>query len=412
MNTQNPLSTVRLLVFSQALFVCGSAIGLTLTGLVGAMLAPSRALATLPYALVTLATAFSTIPVSLLMLRWGRRRVFMMGSVAGALGGALAAWAIVRNDFLLFCLANMGLGLFAASAQYYRFAANEAAPAEHKARAIAWVISGGVLAALIGPTLAAWAREAVPRHSFAGSYLVLAGLALLSALVLSRLGLALARPATPTGPQAATESDKTPLRQLLRRPVFITAAGHSALAAGLMMFVMTSTPLAVLGCGLGVEQAASVIQWHLLAMFAPGFFSGRLIARWGVLRVLWLGAALFGAGSLLALSGLSLPHFGLALMLNGAAWHCMFVGASTLLTQGLAADSPADRARAQAANEFITASVAASCALLAGWVFERYGWATVQAAIWPGLLTAAALAAWFSGRAGSTKPQPQSTACR
>ncbi|MFY7866271.1 MFS transporter [Roseateles sp.] len=410
MKSPNPLFTVRLLVLSQALFVCGSAIGLTLTGLVGAMLAPSRALATLPYALVTLATAFSTIPVSLLMLRWGRRRVFMMGSAAGALGGALAAWAIVRNDFLLFCLANMGLGLFAASAQYYRFAANEAAPAEHKARAIAWVISGGVLAALIGPTLAAWAREAVPRHSFAGSYLVLAGLALLSALVLSRLGLGQA--ATPVGAQAADTHDKTPLHQLLRRPVFITAAGHSALAAGLMMFVMTSAPLAVLGCGLGVDQAASVIQWHLLAMFAPGFFSGRLIARWGVLRVLWLGAALFGAGSLLALSGLSLPHFGLALMLNGAAWHCMFVGASTLLTQGLAADSPADRARAQAANEFITASVAASCALLAGWVFERYGWATVQAAIWPGLLTAAALAAWFSGRAGSTTPPPQSAACR
>ncbi|MCV2371415.1 MFS transporter, partial [Roseateles oligotrophus] len=184
---QSPLHTVRLLVLSQALFVCASAIGLTLTGLVGAMLAPSRALATLPYALVTVATALSTIPVSLLMLRWGRRRVFMLGSLAGAAGGALAAWAIMRNDFLLFCIANLGLGLFAASAQYYRFAANEAAPAEYKARAIAWVISGGVLAALVGPTLAAWAREAVPRHSFAGSYLVLLGLALLGSLVLSRL---------------------------------------------------------------------------------------------------------------------------------------------------------------------------------------------------------------------------------
>ncbi|MEJ6006159.1 MFS transporter [Paucibacter sp. AS339] len=409
MNTPNPMFTVRLLVLNQALFVCASAIGLTLTGLVGAMLAPSRALATLPYALVTLATALSTIPVSLLMLRWGRRLVFMGGSLAGAVGGALAAWAIVRNDFLLFCLANLGLGLFAASAQYYRFAANEVAPTEHKARAIAWVISGGVLAAVAGPTLAAWAREAVPRHSFAGSYLVLMGLALLSGLLLSRL--AIAKPKAPAGPQLAA-IDKTPLGTLLRRPVFITAAGHSALAAGLMMFVMTSTPLAVLGCGLAVEQAASVIQWHLLAMFAPGFFSGRLIARWGVLRVLWLGAALFGAGSLLALSGLSLPHFGLALVLNGAAWHCMFVGASTLLTQGFAADSPADRARAQAANEFITASVAASGSLLAGWVFDRYGWATVQAAIWPGLLTAATLAAWFSARAGSTARPPQSATCR
>ncbi len=409
MKTPNPLFTVRLLVLSQALFVCASAIGLTLTGLVGAMLAPSRALATLPYALVTLATACSTIPVSLLMLRWGRRRVFMLGSMGGALGGGVAALAIVRNDFLLFCAANLGLGLFAACAQYYRFAANEAAPAQHKARAIAWVISGGVVAALVGPTLAAWAREAVPRHSFAGSYLVLAALAFLSALLLSRLSAAQAASAQPVD---ASDSTKTPLLQLLRQPVFITAAGHSALAAGLMMLVMTATPLAVLGCGLGVDQAASVIQWHLLAMFAPGFVSGRLIARWGPLRLLWLGAALFGAGSLAALSGLSLPNFGLALMLNGAAWHAMFVGASTLLTQGFAEASPADRARAQAANEFITATVAASGALLAGWVFERYGWDTVQIALWPALLGAAALAAGFSARAGSTTRPPQPGACR
>lgn len=385
----SPLQTVRLLVISQALFVCASAIGLTFTGLVGAVLAPSPALATLPYALVTVATALSTIPVSLLMLRWGRRRVFMLGSLGGAVGGGLAAWAIVRNDFLLFCTANLALGLFAASAQYYRFAANEAAPAEYKARAIAWVISGGVLAALIGPTLAAWAREAVPRHGFAGSYLVLLGLALLGAAVLGRL-------ASPGQSNQAVRDgmvSSTPLRRLLGRPAFLLAASNSAMAAGLMMLVMTASPLAVVGCGLPVTLAATVIQWHLLAMYAPGFFSGRLIAGWGVMRVLRLGAALFGLGSALALSGQSPVHFGLALMLNGLAWNLMFVGGSSLLTQSFAADSPADRARAQAANEFITAAAAASAALLAGVVFNAWGWSAIQWAVLP-LLAGLLLCNW------------------
>ncbi len=377
---QSPLQTVRLLVLSQALFVCASAIGLTLTGLVGAMLAPSRALATLPYALVTVATALSTIPVSMLMLRWGRRRVFMLGSLSGALGGALAAWAIVRNDFLLFCFANLALGLFAASAQYYRFAANEAAPSEYKARAIAWVISGGVLAALVGPTLAAWAREAVPRHSFAGSYLVLLGLALLGALVLSRLA---GQGAATSAVRASGLASSTPLNRLLRRPAFLVAATNSALAAGMMMFVMTSSPLAVVGCGLPVSVAASVIQWHLLAMYVPGFFSGRLIARFGVTPILALGTALFGIGSAVALAGETPLLFGLALMLNGLAWNFMFVGASTLLTQSFAEDSAADRARAQAANEFITAAVAASGSLLAGVVFNAWGWSAIQIAVLP-----------------------------
>ena len=386
---QSPLHTVRLLVLSQALFVCASAIGLTLTGLVGAMLAPSRALATLPYALVTVATALSTIPVSLLMLRWGRRKVFMLGALSGALGGALAAWAIVRNDFLLFCLANLALGLFAASGQYYRFAANEAAPTEYKSRAIAWVISGGVLAALVGPTLAAWAREAVPRHSFAGSYLVLLGLALLGTWVLSRLSLGQSALAVRVKGVSAT-----PLRRLLCRPQFLVAASNSALAAGMMMFVMTSSPLAVVGCGLSVGVAATVIQWHLLAMYVPGFFSGRLIARFGVLPILTLGAVLFGLGSAVALAGATPVFFGLALMLNGLAWNFMFVGASTLLTQSFAADSPADRARAQAANEFITAAVAASGSLLAGVVYNAWGWSAIQIGVWP-LLTMAAGATFY-----------------
>jgi MFS family permease len=167
------------------------------------------------------------------------------------------------------------------------------------------------------------------------------------------------------------------------------------LAAGMMMFVMSSSPLAVVGCGLPVATAAAVIQWHLLAMYVPGFFSGRLIARWGVTPILALGAGLFGLGSAVALAGLSAWHFGLALMLNGLAWNFMFVGASTLLTQGFADASAADRARAQAANEFITAALAASGALLAGVVFNAWGWAAIQWGLLP-LLALVLGATWAS----------------
>lgn len=378
---------VWLLVLCQALYVCASAIGLTLTGLVGLNLAPSQALATLPFALVTVATACSTIPVSLAMARWGRKPLFLLGALAGGVGGGLAAWAIVRGSFTLFCLAMLFQGLFQASAQYYRFAATEAAAADFKARAIGLVIGGGVLAAVLGPTLAAWARDALGAHTFAGSYLAVLGLALLSSLVLVRLQMA-APPALPAG-QAAT-----PWRRIVSRPAFVVAVANSAVAYAVMMFVMTATPLAVLGCGLSVGAAATVIQWHLFAMFAPGFFSGKLVARWGVQRVLLLGAALFGLAALPALLGLTQLHFGIALALNGLAWNLMFVGGTSLLAQGFAADSAVDRARAQAAGEFITFAAVAGASLAAGALYASQGWAAVNLLVLPLLALAVGATLW------------------
>ncbi|MBY0234800.1 MAG: MFS transporter, partial [Burkholderiaceae bacterium] len=298
-----------------------------------------------------------------------------------------AAWAIVRGSFTLFCLAMLFQGLFQASAQYYRFAATEAAAADFKARAIGLVIGGGVLAAVLGPTLAAWARDALGPHTFAGSYLAVLGLALLSSLVLVRLQMA-APPALPAG-QAAT-----PWRHIVSRPAFIVAVANSAVAYAVMMFVMTATPLAVLGCGLSVGAAATVIQWHLFAMFAPGFFSGKLVARWGVQRVLLLGTALFGLAALPALLGLTQLHFGIALALNGLAWNLMFVGGTSLLAQGFAADSAVDRARAQAAGEFITFAAVAGASLAAGALYASQGWAAVNLLVLPLLALAVGATLW------------------
>lgn len=376
------------LVACQALYVCASSIGLTLTGLVGAMLAPTRSLATLPFALVTVATALSTIPVSLCMARWGRKPVFAAGALAGALGGGLAAYAIIDGSFAWFCAANMLLGLYQACAQYYRFAAIESAHADYKSRAVGMVIGGGIVAAIVGPTLAAWARDALAPHTFAGSYLAVVGLAGASAYLLSRLSLTQVAPR-----QDATSS--TPLLALARNPSFIAAVSNSALGYAIMIFVMTATPLAVLGCGLSVGAAASVIQWHLLSMFAPGLFTGRLIARWGVAPALLLGAGLFAAGSAVALSGLSLGHFAVALILNGLAWNLMFVGGTTLLAEGFADAPAADRARAQAANEFITFAAVAICSLFAGVLFDSGGWSRVNWVVLPFLGLAAGSTLWL-----------------
>ena len=371
-----PNRSVALLVMCQALYLCASAIGLTLTGLVGAMLAPARSLATLPFALVTVATALSTIPVSLSMARWGRKPLFLLGTLAGVMGGCLAALAIVQSSFLWFCIANLFLGLFQASAQYYRFAATEAASMDFRPKAIGLVIAGGVVAAVAGPTLAAWARDALAPHTFAGSYLSVLALSAASALVLSHLKL----PRNAPGP---SQIASTPLRVFLRNPSFIAAVTNSTLGYATMIFVMTATPLAVLGCGLTVGNAASVIQWHLLAMFAPGFFTGRLIERWGVFTIQLAGGALYVLGGVVALTGTSLTTFVCALALYGVAWNFSFVGGTNLLMQVLVHASPADRARAQAANEFLTFAAVAIGSLLAGATFDASGWGTVNWLVFP-----------------------------
>lgn len=379
--------SVALLVVCQALYLCASAIGLTLTGLVGAMLAPSHSLATLPFALVTVATASSTISISLAMARWGRKPLFLLGTLAGVMGGLIAALAIVQSSFLWFCIANLFLGVFQACAQYYRFAASEAASVDYRPKATSLVIAGGVVAALAGPTLAAWARDAVAPHTFAGSYLSVVALCVASAFVLARLKL----PAMSSGP---AQTNSLPLRALVRNPTFVAAVSNSTMGYATMMFVMTATPLAVLGCGLSVGDAASVIQWHLLAMFAPGFFTGRLIERWGVYPLLLAGGALYALGGVVALSGTSLPQFGVALALYGLAWNFSFVGGTNLLMQGFANRSPAERARAQAANEFLTFAAVAIGSLLAGVLFNASGWKVVNGLVFPLAATMVSVTLW------------------
>jgi MFS family permease len=359
------------LAVSQCLYFCAIAIGLTLTGLVGSQLAPRASLATMPFAVLTLTSAATTVPLSLLMGRVGRRPVFMLGAFGAIVGGILAAAAIFQRDFILFCVGNAWLGLFQASAHYYRYAATDAVPeAVGKARAVSWVMIGGLVAAFLGPQIAAMSQDFWAIVPFAGSYGAIAALGGIAVFVLATLP---AQPVSQTIGGAAR-----PLADLAFQPSFLLGLVCTALAFGIMTFVMTATPLAVVACGFSINASAGVIQAHLVGMFAPAFFTGKLIARFGVVRILLAGLALFGISAAVGLSGLTLPYFTVALVLSGVAWNALFVGGSTLIAQS--ASAPKDRARLQALSEFSVFGLSAIAAVSAGPAHADLGWAAVLSA--------------------------------
>jgi MFS family permease len=374
----------RVLAVCQALYTSSVSIDLTLTGLVGYTLAEDKALATLPFSLITVAAALTTIFASFLMARIGRRAGFVLGAGVGALGGAVSVWAIFHHSFWLFCAGTATVGVFQAFAQYYRLAAADAVGIEDKSRAISTVLAGGVVAAVCGPLLAAWSKDWLAPVAFAGSYALVTGLGLVSVALLALLY----RDAAPAVSTAASHEAARPLGEIVRQPIFAAALANNALGYAVMMFVMTATPIAALACGHTIGDGAAIIQWHLVGMFAPSLFSARLIKRFGVLPVIGVGIALSALCGVLALRSTDLPHFYAALACLGVGWNFMFVGGSTLLAQSY---RPSERAKTQAASEFTTFAFSALGSLFAGQLLARFGWATINAAIFP-LLGAAALA--------------------
>ncbi|TDY23797.1 putative MFS family arabinose efflux permease [Paraburkholderia sp. BL6665CI2N2] len=374
----------RVLAVCQALYTSSVSIDLTLTGLVGYALADDKALATLPFSLITVAAALTTIFASFLMARVGRRAGFVLGAGVGALGGAVSVWAIFHQSFWAFCAGTATVGVFQAFAQYYRLAAADAVGIDDKSRAISTVLAGGVVAAVCGPLLAAWSKDWLAPVAFAGSYALVTGFGLLSIALLTLLYRDKAPIASTVGAREAAR----PLGEIVRQPIFAAALANNALGYAVMMFVMTATPIAAVACGHTIGDGAQIIQWHLVGMFAPSLFSARLIKHFGVLRVIGAGIALSALCGVLALRSTDLPHFYAALACLGVGWNFMFVGGSTLLAQSY---RPSERAKTQATSEFTTFAFSALGSLFAGQLLARFGWATINAAIFP-LLAAAALA--------------------
>jgi len=374
-----------LLVAVQSLGGASPPIIISLGGLVGQMLSSTPSAATLPVSLYQLGLALSTLPAAWLIHRAGRRTAYLLGAVMGMLSGLVAAWGISQSDFMLFCLGTTLAGFYGACVQSYRFAAIDAVgdPARH-AGAISRVMVGGLIAAVIGPQVVIWTRDTLPMTPFAGSFYSQAALALLALPLLLLLRL-------PPAPPKAVAHGARDLSEIVRTPQFIVAATAGVVSYGLMAFLMTAAPMAMVGCGHSVGEAALGIQWHVLAMFGPSFFTGRLMDRFGKRRITALGLILIAASGALALMGLALTHFWGALVLLGLGWNFGFIGATALLTE---AYRPSERAKVQALNDFLVFGTVAVASFGSGQLLHSVGWDGINLGMLPLVVVVLALLAW------------------
>jgi MFS family permease len=379
------------LASAQALFQTSAVLLGTVGGLAGLALAPSTLMATLPVATIALGTALATIPASIIMGRFGRKVGFVLGAMFGAIGGVLAAAAMVTGSFMLLCVGTALVGAYQGCAQFYRFAAAEASSAEYRSRAISFVLAGGVVAALVGPHLGAVTRN-VLRAEYAASFL---GVTLLSlaAIVL----LLFTKVPDPTG---ALEEDGAPrsLHEIARQPKFVAAVGGAAIGYAVMVTVMTATPLSMVSHDHSVGNAATVIQWHVLGMFVPSFFTGRLIRKVGISPMMLCGTGLLLAHVLVAISGYDFLHYISALMLLGLGWNFLYVGGSTLLLETY---RPSERAKVQAFNDFTIVTIVAIGSFSAGALNELFGWRGLNLFALPLLALAAVLILFGAVRTNS-----------
>lgn len=375
---------VALLATGQAVMMTGAVLLFATGSLVGHRLAADKAWATLPLALQVAASLAVIVPVSFLMARFGRRAGFLLGAALAMSGAALAAYSIVTGSFALFCLAAALIGMFTGIGNYFRFAAVDAASEAYRARAIAYVLAGGVVAAIVGPNLGHWGDSLLPGHAFAGGYLALVAMYAVVFALLTRLRI--------PRPRAFDAGAGRRLAHILRQPAMAVAVLGGALGYGVMALIMTATPLAMHGHPHDYHDTALVIEWHVLGMFAPSFVTGRLIQRFGVWNVMIAGALLNVACVVINLSGDSLGHFWLALFLLGVGWNFLFIGATHLLTSGYEA---AEQAKVQAANDFVVFGVSTLAVLSAGALQHHFGWRMVNLGVIPGLVLIVGALFWL-----------------
>jgi MFS family permease len=369
---------IPILALCQALFMSGTSLMVATTALVGFALVDNKIYASLPFTLQLLATMFTSIPAAMLMARIGRKKTFLLGTIIAMFGAAICAISILQHKFLLFALGSIFIGIFSGFANFYRFTAADSVDKEHKSRAISYVLAGGVLAAIIGPNLANLTREMISGAAFAGSYASIIVLYILSFILLNFLDL-------PHHIQQANiySDDSRPLAVIARQPRFIIAVICGMLGYATMTLVMTATPLAMQHHQHIYADTAFVIQWHVLGMFAPSFFTGHLIKRFGLIRIMFSGALLGLACIFINLLGTTVNHFWFALVLLGISWNFLFIGATTLLTETY---SENERFKTQALNDFIVFSIVATASLSAGILHHKFGWQFVNYMAIPTLL--------------------------
>ncbi|GHH26897.1 MFS transporter [Streptomyces rubradiris] len=367
------------LTSAQTLYYFGISIDLTLTGLAGLRLAPVPALATLPFALISVGSWAATYPASRFMSRHGRKAGFLVGSGAALTGGIISVTALLTEQFVLFCLGIACIGVHQAFAGYYRYAAADMFPPEERGKAISTVLSGGVIAAVAGPFLATAVKDLGPVE-FTGSYALVTVLALVSIGVLSMLtaGDTEAAAARPRPGAAAEDVAPRALGQIMRQPVFLAGVAGSCAGYFTMTSLMAAAPIAAVGAGHSVHDGAQVIQWHMVGMYATAFASGPLTRSIGAGRTLLIGAAVSALGAVTALTGLSHMTFMIALGLIGVGWNLMYVSGSALVANSY---RPQERSVVQGIGEIFTLGGSAVGALAAGPVLDALGWESMNAAL-------------------------------
>ncbi len=369
--------TALILAAAQAVVGSAAPISISLGGLAGQyLLGPDKSLATAPVTGFNIGVAIGALPAAWLMRRVGRRYGFLTGSGITAAGGMVATLALFRADFWLFAAGLLIVGCGGAFVQQYRFAAADNAPEWFKPKAISWVLGGGVFAAIIGPQTVIHTREMMAPVMFAGAFAAIVAIAAVGAAILSLLRL----PKDAVTEQLDTHEPPRPLWQILAQPRFAIALVCAISSYALMSFVMTGAPLAMVGCGFTQDEAALGISWHVMAMFAPSFFTGRLIARFGKELVIATGLVLLIGCGAVALSGIALWQFWSALVLLGVGWNFGFIGSTTLVTE---AYRLSERNKVQGLHDFLLFSTVAFASLMSGRVYTSFGWDMLNWVIFP-----------------------------
>lgn len=378
---------VVLLAICQALAMTGMSVNMTVTALVGQQLASNPAWATVPLALQFTATMLTTLPASFLMRRIGRRAGFAFGITIGILGALTAFHGIFEKSFLIFTAGSMMIGCFQGFAVFYRHAAADTASQGFRSKAISLVLAGGVFAALAGPELSKWSYDLFTPVIYAGCFIIVACVQALSFAFLYFVRI-------PPAAQPGEGVHVRPLSVIIRQPTFLVAAIGAMIGYGVMSFVMTATPLAIMGCGYEFRDAAFVIQWHVLAMYAPSFFTGSLIQRFGVRQVMLTGAIILTGAVAVNISGLEIERFWLGLVLLGIGWNFMFVGGTSLLAE---CHTPEERAKVQGLNDFLVFGTVTASSFASGALLNAFGWNAVNYGVLPllGVATSViAIALW------------------
>lgn len=383
---------VKVLVAAQAILGSQMPINFVLGGLSGQYLASNPCFATLPISLIVLGSMFTAPFMSSIMQSRGRRTGFVIGAIAGMFGASIAAAALWIGSFPLFLLGSFISGIYMSSQGFLRFAAADMASDEYKPKAISWVMAGGLISAIIGPQLVKMTSGALDPIPFVGAYITIVALNIVGVSLFAFLNIPKPKKPTKDAPQGRTR------RELLQSPKIIVAMISAMVSYSLMNLVMTSTPLAVVGCGFDTDDAANIVSAHVLAMFAPSFFTGALIARFGVEKIIAVGLVILAAAGGVALAGVELENFYIALILLGVGWNFGFIGGTTLLTS---AHTPEERGRVQGMNDFAVFGMVTIASLSSGGLMNcsggtaQDGWAAVNYAMVPLLTLAGGALIWL-----------------